>query len=51
MMKNKTKLLSDRDKILQGMKKVYDNLIEFRRKNNSEMVVIRYNQIVRIKPE
>ena len=33
------------------MEKVYDNLIEFKRKNNSEMVVIRNNQIVRIKPE
>jgi hypothetical protein len=50
-MKNKTKLLSDRDKILLGMEKVYDNLIEFKRKNNSEMVVIRDNHIVRIKPE
>ena len=50
-MKNKTKLISDRDKILMVMEKVYDNLIEFKRKNNSEMVVIRNNQIVRIKPE
>lgn len=51
MIKNKVKTLSDRDKILQGMEQVYNNLIEFKKKNNSEMVVIRNNQIVRIKPE
>ncbi|MFZ4726862.1 MAG: hypothetical protein ACOYMD_15620 [Paludibacter sp.] len=49
-MKKNTNLLSDRDKILKGMEKVYDKLIESKRKNNSEMVVIRNNQIVRIKP-
>ncbi len=50
-MRNKIKIVTDRDKILQSMDKVYDNLVEFKKKNKSEMVVIRNNHIVRIKPD
>lgn len=39
-----------RDKILKGLEKAYEKMIEFKRKNNSEIVVIRENKIVRIKP-
>ena len=38
------------DKILVGLKKAYDKMVEYKRKNNSEIVVIRDNKIVRIKP-
>jgi hypothetical protein len=37
-------------KILEGMDKIYDKLIEFKKKANSELIVIKDNQIVRIKP-
>ena len=37
-------------KILEGMDKIYDRLIEFKKKANSELIVIKDNQIVRIKP-
>jgi len=37
-------------KILDGMEKVYERLIEFKRKKNSELVVLKGDQIVRIKP-
>lgn len=37
-------------KILEGMDKIYDKLIEFKKKTNSELIVIKDNQIVRIKP-
>jgi hypothetical protein len=36
--------------ILAGMKLVHQRLIEFKRKVNSELVVLRDNKIVRIKP-
>jgi hypothetical protein len=37
-------------KILEGMDKVYEKLIEFKKKMNSELVILKDNQIVRIKP-
>jgi hypothetical protein len=39
-----------RDKILIGLEKVYKKLIEFKKQKNSELVVIRDNKIVKIKP-
>ena len=46
----KYKRTSNQTKILEGMDKVYDKLIEFKRKMNSEMVVLKDSKIVRIKP-
>ncbi|MCH5599452.1 hypothetical protein [Niabella ginsengisoli] len=40
-----------RDKILLGLEKVYEKLLEFKKSKNSELVVLRDNKIVRIKPE
>lgn len=40
----------EKDKILKGLEKVYEKLIEFKKSKNSELVVIRGNKIVRIKP-
>ena len=37
-------------RILEGMDKVYEKLIEFKRKMNSELVVLEGDKIVRIKP-
>jgi len=45
--KNRTQ---NQQKIIDGMDKVYDKLIEFKRKMNSELVVIQDNKIVMIKP-
>jgi hypothetical protein len=36
--------------IMAGMKLVHQRLIEFKRRVNSELVVMRDNKIVRIKP-
>ena len=44
------KLTANQIKILQGMDKVYDKLIEFKKKMNSELVVLKDNKIIRIKP-
>ena len=38
-------------KILKGLEKVYEKLLEFKKSKNSELVVLRDNKIVKIKPE
>ena len=42
--------IARRDKILKGLEKAYEKMLEFKRKNNSEIVVIKENKIVKIKP-
>lgn len=37
-------------KIIDGMDKVYEKLIVYKKKMNSELVVIREGKVVRIKP-
>jgi len=44
------KRTSNQKRILEGMDKVYENLIEFKRKMNSELVIMKDGKIVRIKP-
>jgi hypothetical protein len=39
-----------RNKILIGLDKVYVKLIEFKKQKNTELVVMKDNKIVRIKP-
>ena len=46
----KYKRTSNQTKILEGMDKVYDRLIEFKRKMNSELVILKDDKIVRVKP-
>lgn len=40
-----------KEKILIGLKKAYANLLEFKKQKNSDLIVLRDNKIVRIKPE
>ena len=37
-------------KILQGLEKAYEKMLEFKKEKNSEIVVIREIKIVKIKP-
>ena len=37
-------------KILKGLEKVYEKLLEFKKTKNSELVILRNNKIVKIKP-
>jgi len=41
----------EKNKILKGLEKVYEKLIEFKKEKNSELVLIRDNKIIKIKPE
>ena len=45
------KHLEEKDKILKGLEKVYEKLLEFKRMKNSELVILRDNKIVKIKAE
>ncbi|MGC4130003.1 MAG: hypothetical protein QM564_10740 [Bergeyella sp.] len=40
-----------RNKILKGLEKAYEKMIEFKKSKNSELVIIRDNKIVKIKAE
>ncbi len=42
--------LERRNKILKGLELAYERMVEFKRKNNSEIVIIQENKIVKIKP-
>lgn len=39
------------NKILKGLEKVYERLLEFKKAKNSELVILRDNKIVKIKPQ
>ena len=43
--------IDEKNKILKGLEKVYEKLLEFKKNNNSELVVLRDNKIIKIKPE
>ena len=40
----------EKNKILKGLEKVYAKLLEFKKTKNSELVILRDNKIVKIKP-
>ena len=39
------------NKILLGLEKVYEKLIEFKKQKNTELVIMQDNKIVKVKPE
>ena len=43
--------IEEKNKILKGLEKVYEKLLEFKKAKKSELVVLRDNKIVKIKPE
>ena len=43
--------IEEKNSILKGLEKVYEKLIEFKKHKNSELVVLRDNKIVKIKPK
>jgi hypothetical protein len=48
---DKYELSPEQAKILAGMDKVYENLIAFKKKMNSELVIMRDGKIAHVKPE
>lgn len=43
--------IEEKEKILKGLEKVYEKLLEYKKIKNTELVVLRDNKIVKIKPE
>ncbi|MEI6185241.1 MAG: hypothetical protein WCP65_06900 [Bacteroidota bacterium] len=39
-----------RNKILKGLEKAYERMVEFKKQKNSVIVVMRDNKIVKLKP-
>ena len=39
-----------KNKILKGLEKAYEKMIEFKKEKNSKIVIIQENKIVEIKP-
>lgn len=39
-----------KNKLLLGLEKVYEKLIEFKKQKNSELVILKDGKIVKIKP-
>lgn len=39
-----------RDKLVLGLEKVYEKLIEFKKQKKSELVIIKDGKVVKIKP-
>lgn len=44
------KQIAMKDKILMGLKIAYARLLEFRKMKNSELVIMRDNKIMKVKP-
>jgi hypothetical protein len=42
--------IEEKNKILKGLEKVYEKLIEFKKQKNSELVILKGGKIVKIKP-
>ncbi len=45
------KHIEEKKNILKGLEKVYEKLLEFKKMKKSELVIIRDNKIVKIRPE
>jgi hypothetical protein len=50
-MTTKDKQIELKEKILKGLEKVYDKMVEFKKEKNSDIVVMKGDKIVKIKPE
>lgn len=45
------KHIEEKNKILLGLEKVYERLIEFKKQKKTDLVVMKNGKVVRIKPE
>ena len=50
-MTKKDKQIELKDKIVKGLEKVYERLIDFKKEKDSELVIMKGDRIVKIKPK
>lgn len=43
--------VDEKDKILKGLEKAFEKLLEYKKLKNSELIVMRNNKIVRLKAD
>lgn len=48
---NKDKQDEFTDKVLKGLEKVYEKLIEFKKQKNSKLVIMQEGKIVKVEPK
>ncbi len=49
-MTKKDKQIELKDKIVIGLEKVYERLLEFKKEKNSELVIMKGDKMVKVKP-
>ena len=50
-METKEQIEDIREKVLKGLSKTYEKLLEMKRKNNSVLVISKNGKIIKIKPK
>lgn len=40
-----------KNKLLKGLEEAYDKMLEFKKQHNSEVVIMRGDKIIRLKPD
>ena len=50
-MESKKQIEEIREKILKGLDKTYEKLLEFKRRNNGVLVISKNGEIIKIKPD
>lgn len=45
------KRTENQQKVIQGMNKVYENLLIYKKRLNSELVILKDDKIIHVKPE
>ena len=50
-MTKRNKQIELKDKIVKGLEKVYERLIEFKKEKKSDLVIMKGDQIVKVKPK
>jgi hypothetical protein len=49
-MTSKKKKIEQRKKILQGLEKTWDKLVQYKKEKNSDLVILENDQVVHVKP-
>ncbi|WP_397446298.1 hypothetical protein [Polaribacter sp. R77954] len=50
-MTTKDKQIEFKEKVLKGLEKVYEKMVEFKKEKNTEIVIMKGDNIIKIKPE
>lgn len=43
--------IDEKNKILKGLEKVYERLLEYKKAKNSDLIILQNDEIIRVKPD